>query len=104
MARLVAYVHVQDAQGAMHVFGPADEVPEWAQERITNPKAWDKAPAGKGESSGTQNDGQPPRSGKGSSTDVWAEYAAQQGVDVPDDASREDIIAACDAAGSAEAE
>jgi hypothetical protein len=45
MATLATIVHVTDAEGAAHVFGPADEVPEWAQVLITNPKAWAEAPS-----------------------------------------------------------
>ncbi|MFF6928369.1 hypothetical protein [Streptomyces californicus] len=45
MATLATNVHVMDADGSAHVFGPADEVPEWAQVLITNPKAWQEAPA-----------------------------------------------------------
>jgi hypothetical protein len=44
MATLATNVHVTDDEGTAHVFGPADEVPEWAQVRITNPKAWAEAP------------------------------------------------------------
>ncbi len=41
----------------------------------------------------------PPRFGQGSSRARWAEYAAACGVDVAADASRDDIVAACDTAG-----
>jgi hypothetical protein len=44
MARLVATVHVSDASGVGHVFGPGSAVPEWAVALITNPKAWDELP------------------------------------------------------------
>lgn len=44
MATLATNVHVTDADGVSHVFGPADEVPEWAQALIDNPKAWAEAP------------------------------------------------------------
>jgi hypothetical protein len=44
MARLATVVHVTDDKGVNHAFGPADEVPEWAQALITNPKAWAEAP------------------------------------------------------------
>lgn len=44
MARLATYVHVKDDKGQDHAFGPADDVPEWAQALITNPKAWAEAP------------------------------------------------------------
>lgn len=45
MATLNSNVHVTDAKGVTHVFGPADDVPTWAQALITNPKAWAEAPA-----------------------------------------------------------
>lgn len=45
MATLANTVHVTDEAGVNHVFGPADEVPTWAQALITNPKAWAEAPA-----------------------------------------------------------
>jgi hypothetical protein len=45
MATLKTHVHVTDADGVAHVFSPADEVPEWAQALITNPKAWAEAPS-----------------------------------------------------------
>lgn len=44
MARLAAFVHVRDAQGVYQIFGPADDVPTWAQALITNPMAWAEAP------------------------------------------------------------
>lgn len=44
MATLRARVHVMDAEGRSHVFGPSDDVPRWAQEQITNPKAWAEPP------------------------------------------------------------
>lgn len=45
MAKLKTNVHVTDDSGTPHVFGPADEVPEWAQALITNPKAWLEPPS-----------------------------------------------------------
>src|SRR4051812_20900309 len=41
----------------------------------------------------------PPKGGAGSGREAWAEYAAASAVPVADDATREDIIAALDAAG-----
>lgn len=39
--RLASYVNVTDPEtGAAATFGPDDEVPEWAEKVITNPKAW----------------------------------------------------------------
>lgn len=44
MTKLRTHVHVTDAEGVVHVFGPADEVPDWARALIVNPKAWEAAP------------------------------------------------------------
>lgn len=41
----------------------------------------------------------PPKSGAGSTTEAWAEYARANGFDIADDAKREDIFAALDDAG-----
>jgi hypothetical protein len=41
----------------------------------------------------------PPRAGRGSSEQAWRGYAELVGVTVPDGAGRDDIIAACEAAG-----
>lgn len=38
----------------------------------------------------------PPRSGRGSGTQAWREYATRRGYPVPDDANRGDIIAMVD--------
>ena len=40
----------------------------------------------------------PPQGGPGSGKDAWAAYAASQGVEVEDGATRDEIIAACEAA------
>jgi hypothetical protein len=40
---------------------------------------------------------EPPRSGTGSGVDAWRHYATTQGVDVTDDMTRHDLIAAVDA-------
>jgi hypothetical protein len=41
----------------------------------------------------------PPRAGRGASEPAWRTYAELVGVTVPDGAGRDDIIAACEAAG-----
>lgn len=41
----------------------------------------------------------PPKSGRGSSDDAWRTYAGNNGVEVADDAKRDDIIAALNEAG-----
>jgi hypothetical protein len=47
-------------------------------------------------------DDQPPKSGPGSGKAVWAAYAEGQGVEVTDDMTRDDIIAACEDVDSSE--
>lgn len=46
-----------------------------------------------------QADGPPPKGGAGSGAPAWREYAASKGVEVAEDASREDVIAALTDAG-----
>lgn len=52
-----------------------------------------------GGGSGKGTDGPPPKGGPGSGAPAWREYAASKQVEVPADASREDVIAALDEAG-----
>ncbi|MGH8878164.1 MAG: hypothetical protein ACRD0P_12605 [Stackebrandtia sp.] len=90
--RLRTHVHVTDAAGRAIVFGPGDDVPAWAADKITNPRAWTSAPVGG--PSVRANPEPPPRHGAGSGKAAWAAYAAALGVTVEGGASREDIIAA----------
>lgn len=119
---LAAHVHVADDTGKMHVFGPDDQVPDWAAGKITNPDAWKsgKAPTVKrsgdaaeleqlrlrlAESEAARQAAEeqlaaaggaktppPPRSGPGSGREAWTAYAEQHQVAVPDGANREQII------------
>lgn len=41
----------------------------------------------------------PPKGGKGSSDAAWTTYARANGIDVTDEMSRKDVIAACESAG-----
>ncbi|MFG2458152.1 hypothetical protein ACGFWE_13925 [Streptomyces sp. NPDC048523] len=104
--QLVAHVHVRDLGGRSVAFGPGEDVPGWARKQIANPKAWgDVEPADSSQAevtspAGTGGDLEaPPRAGKGSGVEAWRDFAARKGVDVDQDASREQIIAACEAAG-----
>jgi hypothetical protein len=102
MARLKTFVHVTDKQGASHVFGPSDDVPDWAAERITNPKAWDgEAPA---KAADVDPNTPPPRAGKGSSKEAWAKFAAAHDVKLENDATREDYITELERRGVIESE
>jgi len=44
-------------------------------------------------------DGPPPKGGAGSGAPAWREYAAKHNVEVAEDASREDVVAALTEAG-----
>lgn len=108
--QLAAYVHVRDLAGRTAVFGPGDDVPAWARKQITNPKAWgvvEPADSSQAEVSAPAGVGvieAPPRSGRGSGVEAWRAFAERKGVDVDQDATREDVIAACEAAGVVERE
>lgn len=104
--RKLAYtVSVQDDDGDMHSFGPSDTVPAWAQKAITNPGAWEdgesNADAGAGPAAAGDTPAIPPKGGAGSAAENWRGYARSQGVDVAEDATREDVVAALEAAGIA---
>ncbi|RPK74461.1 hypothetical protein [Streptomyces sp. ADI95-17] len=95
--RLIAYVHVAGV-----AYGPGDDVPPEAARRI-GAHAW----AGEDQDDGDQAprlSNAPPRSGRGSGVEAWRQYAEQHNVEVAADASREDIIAACEAAELVERE
>ena len=58
--RLASYVNVTDPEtGAAATFGPDDELPEWAETVITNPKAWAAAEPSPEESLATSVEYQP---------------------------------------------
>lgn len=105
MRRLAAHVHINDDSGEHFVFGPGDIVPEWAQEKITNPKAW----ADEAQAAVTAVNPQPeapppaiastdaplerpPMAGAGSSGTEWIAYARSLGLDVADGTPRGDVI------------
>lgn len=97
-------VYVTDADGARHAFVAGDEIPEWAAPRmrdVTDDGTSASAePVNTGEVLVTGSDDPsdddgpvaPPRSGPGSGVQAWRTYAETLGVDVPDDASRDDIV------------
>jgi hypothetical protein len=113
--RLSGYVHVGG-----RMYGPDDDVPSDVAARITNPKAWAEpmdveGPPLLGSSTLAGAGGEPDpvetkrgpgespkvpnRGGPGSGRDAWAAYAAAHSVEVAEGMSRDDIIAALDAAG-----
>lgn len=93
--RLIAYVHVDGVP-----YGPGDKVPPAVAKKIGD-HAWtdaDEVPAQDAEGSGGDVEA-PPRSGRGSGVDAWLAFAEQHGVGTDSDMSRDDVIAACEAAG-----
>lgn len=96
MARLTHYVTVPLDDGSYKTYGPDDDLPADVAKQITNPSAWE---GGKVPAQPTSASDVPPKGGAGSGMQAWAAYAASKGVEVPEDASRDDIIAACQAAG-----
>jgi hypothetical protein len=101
--RLRTHVHVRDEHGRSVVLAPGDDVPDWAAAAIRNPRAWQGGAAPSVETPTETNDtSAPPRSGAGSGKAEWAAYASTLGVTYPDGASRDDIIAAVDAAHTTE--
>jgi len=80
--------------GGQHVAAGTEETAE-LKAAVTNPVAWvgesdlpDEAPQGPEE---------PPRGGPKATADAWRTHAAALGVEVPEDASRDDIVALVDA-------
>ncbi|MDF9718114.1 hypothetical protein [Nocardioides sp. ChNu-99] len=79
---------------------PPGVVPDAVAKEITNPKAWATGPTSPGEdpdadadAAGSGSDaGEPPRAGKGSGVDAWAAYAKTLGLEVKDDATRDELI------------
>ena len=83
MARnLTTYVHAVErlddgSYGRQGMFGPGDDVPDWARAAITNPNVWD----GEDDSASEEPEvKEPPRRGPGSGGPAWVEFAASKGV------------------------
>jgi hypothetical protein len=77
---------------------PAPDRPPTHAEPVTRPGP-DRVPEDDGEAEGGNLPPEPPRTGHGSAAKNWRPFAAAAGVTCPDGASRNDIIAACIAAG-----
>ncbi len=95
-------VAVEPVSGAVKAFLAGDEPPEWAYGQITSAELWEGGvvPEPVEHAPSAPADGSPPpRGGAGSGLGPWQQYAAAKGVTVQPEATREDIIAACEAAG-----
>lgn len=93
MARLNIFVHVVEleddgAVGRSGTFGPDDELPDWAVRAISNSDVWAQAP--------DRVAADRPRGN--ASREVWFVYALDRDIEVNSEMSRDEIIAAVDAA------
>ena len=87
-------------------YEPGTVPPAEVAKRITNPNAWlDRAPAtseeddgGQGEGSGAGQGGASDRPRGNASRDDWAAYATGRGIEFDENANRDEIRAAVDAA------
>lgn len=101
MTRLIGTVHV-----AGKMFRPGDEVPEQYARQMgahcfegrVHPFPEPASSGQERQSDPKQGSTAPPKAGPGSSKTAWAAYAANNGVTVESDATRDDIIAALTAA------
>jgi hypothetical protein len=99
--RVTAHVYVTAKDGSRRGWlQPGDEVPGWARvdERLLESGDSVESSQGPAGASGQGPLTEPPRSGKGSGAEAWQRYAQARGVQTDSDMSRDDIIAAVDAA------
>lgn len=94
-------LHFANDSGEVTSVLPGDTIPSWA--KVTNPYVTgDDEPTGMrlpNDAAVGGTDDPPAKAGKGSGKEAWADYAEAHGVSVSDDASRDEIIAACESAG-----
>lgn len=103
MGRLNANTLVTHPEtGEVVLLASGGEVPGWASSlvgaHLVDGGSDESVQAPTGSPEGGQ-DGPPPKGGAGSGAAAWREYAAKHNVEVSADASREDVVAALDAAG-----
>lgn len=77
MAKLSTYVTVYDDQGNGRTFGPRDDLPGWAEKKITNPDVWDGALPGHIDAPQSDDSGAP--DGR-ASREKWVDYARSKGA------------------------
>lgn len=93
MSDLVHTVSLPSPEGGFTVFHPGDDVPRWALERM-GAHCFADGIHPLGESGSGDDGGPPPKAGPGSSVDAWRAYAEAHGIEMPDDAKRDDIVQA----------
>ena len=100
MARLTDRTLLVDPDGQRRVLEAGVEIPAWAEDLVGEHLRDDTPGATPAVEPAVLEE--PPRSGKGSGRDAWADFAAANGIDVADDANREDIVSALAEAGIVE--
>lgn len=94
MATLTGNAVIRDpATGSPAVLLAGEEIPDWATGLVG-----DHLIEGSAEAESEDADVLPPTSGKGSGVEAWQKYADAHGVAYQHGASRDDIIAAVEAA------
>jgi hypothetical protein len=101
MPKLTANTLVRHPGGEIVLLAADGDLPDWADglvgdHLLDGPRA---QPAAAPQPPADTKPPIPARSGPGSGAEKWRAYAADQQVEVPADASREDVIEALDAAG-----
>lgn len=104
--RLAACVYAMNENDEVVWFTPDHDVPAWAAKQITNPRSWEVAPKGvklddeagapayrADPTEPAKGDEEPPLGGPGSGVAAWKAHAEGLGIEVPDDAGRDDIVA-----------
>jgi hypothetical protein len=99
MSKLNTYVHVHDADGISHAFGPEDTVPEWAEKAITNPDVWTDAPAAEEVADSEGSESETEEIPEGDITEEWTvkqlrAYAKAEDIDLGGATSKKDILSA----------
>ncbi len=104
MAKLKENTVVVDESGAARPLAAGDEVPRWAVKQVgehlleeTRSARRSRSSSGSGSGDGSETPEEPPRGGEGATEEAWRAYAEALGVEVPDGAGRDDIIALVDA-------
>jgi hypothetical protein len=94
-SHLTAGVVVRHPGSGTVIFLPeGSDLPEWAEALVG-----DHVLTAQTVAADTVTAEPPPKAGPGSSRARWVEYAAANGIAVTDDETRDEIIAACEAAG-----
>lgn len=107
MARLKGNVLLRNPEtGAVELLADGSDLPDWARGLVGDhaldgdelPDLDELDPDDPAREGGGGQDEPPPKSGTGSGKAAWSAYARSHGVEVPEGADRDDIIAALDAA------